>query len=308
MRFLRNFLVNLYGKEGSDLKKIFKGDTIFRNCTYIILVVVFFITILPLLNLLSLSLSSPIAITKGLVTLWPVGLNFEPYKFVIGSAQFLKSFITSFIISGVGSIMGVFMCIALAYSLSKKDLPYRKMLTLLVIFTTMFNGGLIPTYMVVNKLGLLNSIWSIIFPSVLNVFNVLIAKSYFESIPEEIEESAKIDGASTLSILLKIILPISGPLIAILVLFYAVDFWNEYVSAKMYITSAAKMPLQLFLRTVIFDSGGTGFDLDANQMKYLNTNNITNAMIVSSMLPVIILYPFLQRFFIKGVTLGAVKG
>lgn len=283
------------------------SDKILNYLIYIALIFMFLITAIPLVNLVAVSLSSSSPIMRGEVTLLPVDFNIEPFKYVFSSKLFISSIRISAIISVVGSILGVFLSVTAAYVLSKKSLPGRKVLILAFVFTTMFNGGLIPSYMLVNKLGLLNSAWSMILPSVINVFNILIAKSFFEGIPEEIEESAKLDGASYTKILVRIMLPIAVPLIAVLILFFAVDFWNEYINAKMYITNPKKMPLQLYLRTAIFDSiDATEFD--GSNMDKLNRTNTTNALIIASMIPVAILYPFIQRFFISGITIGSVKG
>jgi putative aldouronate transport system permease protein len=292
------------------VKRMSKEDRIFKYISSFVIITVFLVVLIPLLNLLAVSLSGPTAIVSGKVYVWPVDFHINAYRYVLSSKQFFKSFQMSLALSIVGSILGIIVTIAAAYPLSKRHLPGRNVILLAFVFTTMFSGGIIPGYMLIRSLKLFNTIWALILPGIGSVFNLLIAKSYFESIPEEIEESAKIDGASYTMILLKIMLPIAVPVIAVIVLFYAVGFWNEYFNARLYITESAKMPLQLYLQTVITASNDPtrDFGISKELSATLIPQNITNATIIIAMLPVMAIYPFLQRYFISGIMIGSVKG
>ena len=292
------------------IKSMTKEDRVFKYISNFIILITFILVLLPLLNLLSISLSGPTAIVSGKVFVWPVNFHINAYKYVLSSKQFFKSFEMSLMLALVGSFLGIVITIAAAYPLAKRQLPGRNIILLAFVFTTMFSGGIIPSYMLIKSLGLFNKIWALILPGIGNVFNLLIAKSYFESIPEELEESAKIDGASYTKILFKIMIPIAVPMISVLTLFYAVGFWNEYFSARLYITNSTKMPLQLYLQTVISAANDPTRDFGINK-EMANTlipQNITNATIMIAMLPIMLIYPFLQRYFISGIMVGSVKG
>ena len=292
------------------IKSMTKEDRVFKYISNFIILITFILVLLPLLNLWSISLSGPTAIVSGKVFVWPVNFHINAYKYVLSSKQFFKSFEMSLMLALVGSFLGIVITIAAAYPLAKRQLPGRNIILLAFVFTTMFSGGIIPSYMLIKSLGLFNKIWALILPGIGNVFNLLIAKSYFESIPEELEESAKIDGASYTKILFKIMIPIAVPMISVLTLFYAVGFWNEYFSARLYITNSTKMPLQLYLQTVISAANDPTRDFGINK-EMANTlipQNITNATIMIAMLPIMLIYPFLQRYFISGIMVGSVKG
>ena len=292
------------------MKKHSRADKIYivsvRTLVFIMAIIVLF----PVLNLLAVSFSSPTAIAGGSVSFLPREFTLEAYKAVLFDIGFFRSMKNSGIVAGLGSILGVFLSICVAYPLSKKDLPGRNKLVVLFIFTMMFNGGIVPSYLLMQKMNLLNSLFSLILPSAINVFNIMIAKSYFESLPEEIEEAAKVDGASYFCIMTRIILPISTALIATLFLLFAVFYWNEYFNAKLYITSPNKTTLQLYLRTMLFEGGYNTFDFGDSRIdsSMVNYQNVNNALIFCAMLPIVLFYPAIQRYFVKGMTIGAVKG
>ncbi|MBC8059960.1 MAG: carbohydrate ABC transporter permease [Clostridiaceae bacterium] len=287
-----------------------KSDRTYYIVAYFILSLSFLLILLPFMNLIAISLSGEAEVLSGSVTFWPRDFIVEAYRYVVSSSQFFTSFMVTLIITVVGSLVGVLLAVSAAYPLSKKNLPGRKFIMLLFVITMLFSGGIIPTYILINKMKLLNSIWAIIFPMVNSVFNLLIVKNYFESLPEEIGESAQIDGATHFTTLFSIMLPIAKPVLATITLFYAVSFWNEYFTARLYITKQSMMPLQLYLRTVIFEAmDPTGnFALDGENIKNVASQTIINATIILSMLPMVILYPFLQRYFTKGIIIGSVKG
>ncbi|MBC8080003.1 MAG: carbohydrate ABC transporter permease [Gorillibacterium sp.] len=287
-----------------------KADRWFVRTCHAILVFYTMIVALPIFNLLAVALSGANPVISGKVQLWPKEIQLDAFRYVLGADQFFTSLKVSTYLTLAGSVIGVLTAVMAAYPLSKTKLPFRKPILMAFVFTMMFSGGVVPQYLLIHKLGLLNSIWSVIFPLVANVFNLLLVKNFFENLPEEIEESAKIDGASQLTILFRIFLPISKPVIATVSLFYAVQLWNEYFLSRLYINDLSVTPLQVYLRTVIFeamDPSGT-FSLDSGGMMNLAPQSIINSTVLLSMIPMVILYPMLQRYFTKGIVIGSVKG
>lgn len=289
-------------------KYAFKSDYWFTLFCYISLAIFSLAVLLPLLNLLAISLSGSPAVNAGNVKFLPSGLQFEAYSHVLQSKQFFVSVSVSVIIASLGSLIGVLLSVMAAYPLSKMNLPGRKWILMVFVFTLVFSGGIVPQYILMHKLHLLNSIWSVIFPYVTNIFYFLLVKNFFEGLPEELEESAKIDGASQLTILFRVFLPISKPVIATISLFFIVELWNEYFLSKMFITKQSLMPLQVYLRSVIFEAmDPTGRSTMESKVN-ISPQSIINATIFLSMIPMMILYPMLQKHFAKGIIVGSVKG
>lgn len=285
------------------------SDRVYRLVAYLVVAFFTLSVLLPFLNFIAVSLSSKEAIASGKTQFWPVDITFEGYAYVLKAALFFTAMKNSLIITLAGTVIGVVLTTGAAYPLSKVKLPGRKVILLAYVFTMLFHVGIIPHYILIRNLGLLNTRWSLILPLVVDVFNLLVVKNYFENVPEEIEESAKIDGASPLRILTTILLPIATPVIAAVSLFFAVNYWNNYFLARFYITSHKLMPVQLYLQTVIFnalDPAGA-FSLETGNIE-IDPQSLMNATVVMAMLPIIILYPFLQRFFVKGIIVGSVKG
>ncbi|MDF2653441.1 MAG: binding-protein-dependent transport system inner rane component [Paenibacillus sp.] len=267
-------------------------------------------TLLPFANVLSKSVSEEWAVISGKVGIFPVGFQLETMKFVITSNQFIRSFSVSLFITVVGTALSLCITAITAYPLSKRHLPGIGIVMLLFIFTMLFNGGIIPNYMLMRNLGLLDNLWSLILPSIVSVFNLLVMKSYFEGLPESLEESARIDGARTFTILFRILLPLSGPVLATIALFYAVSYWNDFFNAMIYINSPSLKPLQLYLRDVVLNASSATAGMEATQddMMNLSPDNIRSATVIASTIPILLLYPYLQKYFIKGVLIGSVKG
>ncbi|MBO9610139.1 MAG: carbohydrate ABC transporter permease [Paenibacillaceae bacterium] len=292
------------------IRNMTASDRWFSRFAFLCLALYTLLVALPIINLLAVALSGQNAVTAGLVQLWPKQFQWSAFRYVLDSSQFYVSLQVSAYMTIAGSVAGVLFAVLAAYPLSKVKLPGRKAVLLAFVFTMMFSGGVVPQYILIHKLHLLNSVWSVIFPHITNVFNLLIVKSFFENMPEEIEESAKIDGASQLVILFRVFLPISKPVIATISLFYAVEFWNEYFLSRLYFSEQAFMPLQVYLRTVIFeaqDPSGT-FSLNSGMLMNLAPQSIINATVLLSMLPMVMLYPMLQKYFAKGILIGSVKG
>lgn len=197
-----------------------------------------------------------------------------------------------------------------AYPLSKKHLPFIKPVLVFFVFTMLFNGGMVPTYLLIKNLGLINNIFALVLPIMLSVYNMLIIKNYYEGLPESLEEAAKIDGASNPTILLKIILPLSTPVIATIGMFYLVMYWNDYFNAMIYITAPQLKPLQLYLREMILESSQMANSLQMNIDDEMNASpeGVRSAAVVAVTVPILIVYPFVQKYFVKGITMGSVKG
>ncbi|RXZ82087.1 carbohydrate ABC transporter permease [Paenibacillaceae bacterium] len=276
---------------------------------YIILTLMGLITLLPFANVLSKSISEEWAIISGKVGIFPVGFQLDTMKFVITNSQFLHSFWISVFITVVGTLASLLVTALTAYPLSKRELPGMGILIVLFIFTMMFSGGIIPNYLLIRELGLINHLGSLILPALISVFNLLVIKSYFENLPASLEESAKIEGARNLTILFRIILPLSGPVLATIGLFYAVYYWNDYFNPMLYINSTSLKPLQLYLQDIVMNADTSStLDKSADDLMNLPAEGVRAATVIASTIPILLVYPFLQKYFIKGVLIGSVKG
>lgn len=285
------------------------ADRIFLTVCYILLTLLAIVIIFPILNLAAISVSEQNPVISGQVRFLPKGFQIESYQYVIRSKQFFVSLGVSAFVTFAGSLLAVACSVLAAYPLSKKNIPGRKALMLVFIFTMMFSGGIIPSYLLIMRLNLINSVWALIFPQLISVYNLLIVKNYMEALPEALEESAKIDGAGQLRILRSIVLPMAKPVLATVFMFYVVTYWNSYFDAKMYITKRELMPLQQYLQSVIFEAQSPAGDFGlGSEMLNAAPQSIINATVVCAMVPMLLLYPALQKFFAKGATVGAVKG
>ncbi|MET3421405.1 putative aldouronate transport system permease protein [Actinoplanes tereljensis] len=269
------------------------------------------VVLLPLLYIVASSLSSPDAVNSGRVTFWPVEFSTEAYRNVLSNAEVLRGYYNSLIYAVAGTLISVTLTVAIAYPLSRKTFYGRNVLMTLLIFTMLFSGGLIPTYMVVHDLGMLDTRWALLIPNAIGVWQVIIARTFFaNSIPDELYEAAMLDGASELRVLRSVVLPLSKPLLAVLALMYTIYQWNTYFDALVYLKDPDLYPLQIVLRNMlILDKSRTGAVDLAQQMHQLQLANVLKyALIVVSSVPVLAIYPFVARHFTKGVMVGAVKG
>ncbi|MDQ0973639.1 carbohydrate ABC transporter permease [Neobacillus sp. NPDC093182] len=289
-----------------------RGDRIFTVCNYIFLSLLVLSVLYPLIYVLSASLSSTNAVASGRVWLFPVEFSLLGYKTIFEYSKIWVGYGNSLFYMIVGTTVNVILTILAAYPLSRRDFYGRGIFMFLFVFTMMFNGGLIPNYLLVQDLGLLNSRWALIIPNALSVFNVIITMSFFKStIPNELLESAQLDGCNDFKFLFKIVLPLSAPIIAVISLFYAVGHWNSYFGALIYLRDASLFPLQLILRDILVqNSVDPSMMGDATQLanKIGLQQLLKYSLIVVSSLPVLIAYPFVQRFFVKGVMIGSLKG
>lgn len=292
-------------------QSLFSNDKLFDATVNLFSVLTILIVLYPLLFVLSASFSDPDLVLRGKVLLFPKGITLEPYKMVLENEKIWIGYRNTIIYTVLGTTINVVLTIMLAYPLSRKDMPLRRPITLFVIFTMYFNGGMIPTYLLVRDLGIYNTIWAIIIPGAITTYNFIVAKTFFEnSIPHELYESAMIDGSSNIRTLVSIVLPISTSIIAVLILFYAVAHWNSYFSALIYLRNEDLYPLQIVLRDILLlgqtEQMGTN-DIGMGD-KIKMAEGIKYSVIVVSSLPILVLYPFVQKHFVKGVMIGAIKG
>lgn len=261
----------------------------------------------PFYNAVLMSIVPQHVYTKTPFLLYPKEISLDSYKFVFAWKSLMGGLKVTTFVTVVGTIYNVMLTIFIAYALSK-PLPGRKFFNYMIIFTMYFSGGLIPNYLLIKSLGLQNSLFSMILPTGINIMYMLIMRSYFDTLPAELEESAKIDGASELMIMFKIIIPLSLPMLATITLFYSVDRWNEWFNGMLYITTVSKMPLQLFIRNMLADISAVTSNIPVNIQTEVFASGIKMACIIVTMLPIACVYPFLQKYFVKGLVLGAVKG
>lgn len=281
-------------------------DVVFDTVLYIMLGLFCLTSLYPFVYLLSLSISSfNVPVTQ--VYLFPPEISFDAYKQIFLDDSIINGFIMSTQRMVVGTIISVFMTTSLAYPLSKSFLPNKKFWTLLFVFTMYFQGGMIPSYLLIRNIGLYNSFWALVLPHMINVFNLIIVRNFFIGIPESIEEAAIIDGANDIVVFIRIILPISLPIIATLVVWVSVFFWNEWFEALIYISDVKRQVLQNVMRRII-QLGSIDGSLNVESDINTNPENIKAATIMITTLPILLIYPFVQKYFVKGMTVGAVKG
>ena len=287
------------------------SDHLTMGFVYVFTVFMVLVILIPLVFVVAASFSSPNALLSAKVFLWPVEFTLRGYKMVIEHEMLPTGFKNTFIYAILGTSINVVMTMLAAYPLSRKDLKIRNAVMMLFAFTMLFNGGMIPTYLLVRNLGLLDTVWAMVLPNAMAVWNLIITRTYIQTtIPGEILESASIDGCDDFTFLIKMVIPLSVPIIAVNVLLYAVGHWNSYFNAMMYLNDNKRYPLQLVLRDILIqdDTAGVSMDvtkqLEKQQTRYL----LQYTTIVVGTVPVMLLYPFIQRYFVTGIMVGAVKG
>lgn len=292
-----------------------KIDRIFNIANVIIMTMVLITMIYPLIYVVSASISDPDLVNQGKVLLLPKGISFEGYIRVFRNREIWTGYRNTIFYTVLGTMINLIVTLPAAYSLSRKDFYGRNILMALFTFTMFFSGGLIPTYLVVNGLGLRDTIWALLLPSAASMYNIIITRTFFQSnIPDEMREAAEIDGCTNTRLLFTIVLPLSAPIIAVIALFYGVVHWNSYFSALIYISKRELYPLQLIIREILlFNEMSTemlknGETMDAFAKQARIADMIKYAVIIVSSAPILIVYPFLQRYFTQGIMIGAIKG
>lgn len=285
-----------------------KAGRVFDVCNILFLGGVGAITILPFLYIIAGSFATEAELAQRSFFIFPKTFTLDAYRYVFSTPTFIRSMGVSIFITVVGTAVQLFFTFTMAYPLAKRHVKGRNLLLNLVIFSMLFSGGMIPTYLVVKSLGLLDTYWALILPMAINPFNLIIIKNFFQQLPRELEESAKIDGCSEIGVFWRIALPLSKPVIATFALFYAVGIWNDFFHALLYINDSAKWPLQMVLRQVTILSDLTATNGDTMQNTIPPEQGIKLAVIVIATIPILAVYPFLQKHFAKGMLIGSVKG
>ncbi|MBR6030043.1 MAG: carbohydrate ABC transporter permease [Clostridia bacterium] len=287
------------------------ADWVFDILNYIFLTLCLLIVAYPLYFIVIASISDPVDVYAGNVFLYPHRVTMEGYRRILDYRSFFTGYRNTVLYTMVGTVLNVFITVPAAYALSRKDLAGRNLMMMMVTFTMIFSGGLIPTYLLVLDLGLYDSMWALILPGAVSAWNLIVARTFFQqTIPDELLEAAQLDGATNVQFFLQVVLPLSKSILAVLTLFYAVSHWNSYFNALIYLKSADKYPLQLVLRNILFENSLGDMVEDASTLAAQQRlgDLIKYGVIIASSLPLLVLYPFLQRYFIQGVMIGAVKG
>lgn len=280
---------------------------VFRVVNVLVLGGFALICVLPFLNVLGSSLATPGELATRSFVVIPETFTLDAYRYILSTPTIFRALGVSVFVTAMGTFVSLLLTSFMAYALSKPYLRGRRVINFLVIFTMLFSGGMIPTFIVVQNLGLIDSLWSLILPVAINAFNFVIMRSFFQAIPDSLEEAARIDGCSDLGVFLRIVLPLSIASIATIGLFYAVGYWNTYQNAILYINDSTKWPIQVLLRQIVIVA--SGMNADASVVDVVPpAQSVKMAVIVVATLPMLLVYPFIQRYFVKGALIGSVKG
>lgn len=283
---------------------------VFDIFNYVMLGILGILTVLPFLYIIGNSFATEAEITERSFFLIPKVFSFSAYEYIFSSSTIFRSIGVSIFITVAGTLVNLFFTLTMAYPLSRSDFWGRNVMMNMVIFSMLFGGGMIPTYLVIRGLGLLDSYWALMLPGAISAFNLIVVKNFFQQMPPGLEEAARIDGCSDLGVLWRIVLPLSKPVIATFALFYAVGHWNNFFSALLYISDSDKWPLQVMLRQIVLLSQASAGDMANMDPNFVQPpeQSIKMAVIVVGTIPILLVYPFLQKHFAKGVMLGSIKG
>lgn len=262
----------------------------------------------PFIYMLAVSLSDSASIASGTVWLWPKGFNWDMYRYVFEDGRVMKGYKNTLIYVVLGTAISLMVTALGAYSLSKTKLVMGKPILMLIVFTMFFNGGMIPTFLVVKELGFVNTVWGMVLPGAVGTWNLLIMRTFFMGMPQELEESGKIDGLSEVGIFFRIVLPLSKPVLATIGLYYAVGMWNNFMGPLLYLRDADLQPLQVILRNIVLSGQFTGTDGPVVGDIVVVEDGLKFATIMVSTVPILLVYPFIQKYFVKGALIGSVKG
>lgn len=289
-----------------------KEDTIFYMVVFTVVSLIFLAVLYPIVYVISASFSSPTAVSTGKVVLWPVEFSLEGYKAVFENKDVLIGYRNTLFYTVFGTFINVAVTMLAAYPLSRRDIVGRRYILFFFTFTMLFNGGMIPSYMVMRDLHLLNTVWAIVLPGAISVYNLMVTRSFIESnIPRELMEATQVDGCSDFRYFFTFVLPLSKSVIAVITLFYAVTHWNAYFNALLYLDDRKLFPLQLFLREILINNkvdASTAADQAFLEAKQGLADLLKYSLIIVSTLPIMCVYPFIQKYFVKGVMIGSVKG
>lgn len=290
-------------------KKVSPGDRIFGIVVTLVVLAMCIMVLYPIYYMFIVSISDGNAVLRGDITVLPQGINFGAYKAVLTNEYVPLAYLNTILYTVIGTFIAVAMTALCAYPLSRKEFYGRGLFTGIVVFTMFFDAGIISNYMVVRSTGIMNTMWAIVLPGSINVWYMIIMRTFFADIPEELFESARLDGANDLTIFAKMVLPLSKAVLATMVLFYAVGFWNQWLQPLIYLDDRKKFPMQLILRNIVLgaDAALSKSMSAATDMATMGLN-IKYAVIFVTILPILVIYPFVQKYFVKGVMVGSVKG
>ena len=283
------------------------GDKAFNILNYTLLTIIALACLLPFVNIIASSFASPAEVIAKPFIIFPETFSLDAYRYVLSTPTIFRSLFVTIFITLVGTVLSMVLTSMMAYGLSRPYLPGRRFINFAVVFTMLFSGGMIPTFLVVNSLGLIDTLWAMILPIAVNAFNMIIMRNFFQGLPMSLEESARIDGAGDFLIFRKIMLPLAKPSIATISLFYTVSYWNTYMNAILYVNDSTKWPIQILLRQIVIVSSGLqseGMALDIVPP----AQSVKMAVITVATLPMLMVYPFVQKYFVKGALVGSVKG
>ncbi|ASA23622.1 carbohydrate ABC transporter permease [Paenibacillus donghaensis] len=291
----------------SSFKKETMGNRIFTIVNTTLLALIALICLLPFVNVFASSFASTQEVVEKKFILFPTTFSLDAYRYILSTPTIFKGLTVSILVTLVGTVVSMILTALMAYGLSRRYLYGRDFINFIVVFSMLFSGGMIPTFLVVKYFHLIDSYWSLIFPVAVNAFNLIIMRNFFQALPDSLEESAKIDGSNDFGVFIKIMLPLALPSIATLSLFYGVAYWNTYITAILYITDSTKWPIQVLLRQIVIVS--SGMQAESTSVDIIPpAQTIKMAVIVVATVPMLIAYPFVQKHFTKGALLGAVKG
>ena len=287
-----------------------RGYRVFTWINGTLLVLFSLLMLYPFVTILAQSFSGAGAIKAGLVSVWPVDFNLDTYKAVWQNDMFWRNYRNTVVYTVVGTTIAMVLTTLLAYVLAKRHLKGRNFLIGIAVFTMFFNGGLIPNYILISTLGMKNTMWALVLPGAISVFNLLVMKSFFENLPTELEEAAQIDGLGWFGIFARIVLPLSKAVIATMILFYSVAIWNDWFAAFLYLDKQELFPVTLFLRNLVAGASSSASEgaAAANSTTAAINANIQSVTMILTIIPIVCVYPFVQRYFVSGVMLGSVKG
>lgn len=298
-------------RSGKNIR-ISNSDKIFYAVVFVLVSLVFLVTLYPLVYIVSASFSSARAVSTGQVVLWPVEFSLDGYKEVFGNKDIARGYVNTIFYTCFGTFINVAVTMMAAYPLSRSDFKGRNKLAFIFTFTMLFNGGMIPTYLVVNGMGLTDTVWAMVLPNALSVYNMIVARTFIQNnIPNEMLQAAQIDGCSDTRYFFSMVLPLSKTVIAVITLFYAVGHWNSFFNAFLYLNDRSRYPLQIILKEILVSSKiEANMLMDAEQMdaKQGLAELLKFSLIIVATVPILCVYPFVQKYFVKGVMVGSVKG
>jgi putative aldouronate transport system permease protein len=285
------------------------GERIFNFGNLLVLGVIGLLCLYPFIYTLSISLSTATEASRQGFHLFPRDISLASYKMVLTNPDIVRGYVNTLVRTVLGTALTVVACCVAAYPLARKEMPHRALMTFLIVFTMLFSGGMVPGYLLIKKLGLVNTVWALVLPGMLGAFNIVIIKNFFQSLPESLAESARMDGASEWTVLFRIYMPLSKPVLATVALWSAVGHWNAWFDALLYITDDRKQVLQTFLQRIVIESSTQLMELGVTDTSIVQftTETIKAATIIVTILPIICVYPFVQKYFVKGILLGGVK-